>query len=330
MTETLATAAIRAAQAPARVQCTSDSCDSTGGCVNGKLVDGALCSDAGCSGGSYQAAAICTAGKCGATPAPKSCDDGNVCTTDFCDDVKGCKSVVNTAGCSDSNACTKSDSCSGGACSGVKIVCDDGNSCTDDSCDSAKGCEYTPNVVGCNDGDACTTADKCNSGSCKGGAPLVCDDGKVCTDDACDKNKGCTFTNNTVNCDDSNACTTSDKCLTGVCVGGAAPNCDDSNPCTSDACDKIQGCLHSNNSLGCDDGDACTTSDLCSGGVCKGGVAPNCDDANPCTQDSCDKVKSTLMISHAVWGKPRETRGGQPTHGTVGDIKRASKARTWP
>jgi hypothetical protein len=38
---------------------------------------------------------------------------------------------------------------------------------------------------------------------------------------------------------------------------------------------------------GCDDGDACTTADACSGGACVGGAPPTCDDQNPCTDDSC-------------------------------------------
>jgi hypothetical protein len=38
----------------------------------------------------------------------------------------------------------------------------------------------------------------------------------------------------------------------------------------------------------CDDGLACTTVDVCAAGICVGSVSPECDDANPCTQDFCD------------------------------------------
>src|SRR5207253_6869352 len=42
------------------------------------------------------------------------------------------------------------------------------------------------------------------------------------------------------------------------------------------------------NTAPCTDGNACTTADTCGGGVCVGGPAPNCNDANVCTDDSCD------------------------------------------
>ena len=279
--------------------CTTDSCDATGGCTNTKLTNGATCSASGCTGGSFQGSAICTSGVCGNPPTVNSCNDGNPCTTDFCDDLKGCKNVVNTAGCSDGNACTKSDSCSGGACNGVSITCNDGNPCTDDSCDSLTGCAYDPNFANCDDGNACTTNDKCGGGACKGGAAPTCDDSKVCTNDACDPTKGCTFANNTVNCDDLSACTTADKCISGNCVGGPAPDCDDKNPCTSDACDKAIGCTHANNTSPCDDLDACTTNDTCATGACKGGIAPNCDDKEVCTTDTCDKAKGCVNTAVA-------------------------------
>ena len=72
-------------------------------------------------------------------------------------------------------------------------------------------------------------------------------------------------------------------------MGGPPPNCDDANPCTDDSCDPATGCVHENNTDACDDGDPCTVGDVCSGGVCTGGGPRNCDDANPCTDDSCSR-----------------------------------------
>jgi hypothetical protein len=37
----------------------------------------------------------------------------------------------------------------------------------------------------------------------------------------------------------------------------------------------------------CNDGNACTTVDTCSGGACVGGPPPDCDDDNICTDDGC-------------------------------------------
>ena len=41
----------------------------------------------------------------------------------------------------------------------------------------------------------------------------------------------------------------------------------------------------------CDDGNACTKDDACSGGTCVGGSDVNCDDGNGCTLDVCDKLQ---------------------------------------
>ncbi len=46
-----------------------------------------------------------------------------------------------------------------------------------------------------------------------------------CTDDTCAPATGCVYTNNTASCDDGNACTTSDTCSGGTCVGGPPPTC---------------------------------------------------------------------------------------------------------
>jgi hypothetical protein len=67
------------------------------------------------------------------------------------------------------------------------------------------------------------------------------------------------------------------------CVSGL--DCEDSNRCTDQVC--VDGhCQLSFNTVWCDDGDACTTGDVCAQGTCAG-VARDCDDANACTTDSC-------------------------------------------
>ena len=64
--------------------------------------------------------------------------------------------------------------------------------------------------------------------------------------------------------------------------------CDDANPCTADTCLGADGCNHQLLMEGeCLDGDACTIGDHCENGLCVG-QAIDCDDNNPCTEDSCD------------------------------------------
>jgi hypothetical protein len=121
--------------------------------------------------------------------------------------------------------------------------CDDHNPCTDDHCDPHVGCSHTNNTASCSDDDACTTPDVCANGQCQPGAPLVCDDGNVCTDDTCDPAVGCVYTNNSAPCDDGNACTTNDVCADGQCVPGPPKNCDDGNPCNGiEICLPDTGC----------------------------------------------------------------------------------------
>lgn len=100
---------------------------------------------------------------------------------------------------------------------------------------------------------------------------------------------GCVHTPvaNGTGCSDGNLCNGSETCQAGICTSGTPLDCNDNNPCTNDSCDSQSGCQHVNNTAACDDGNACTTGDVCSGGSCAG-TPLDCDDNNPCTTDSCN------------------------------------------
>jgi sugar lactone lactonase YvrE len=70
--------------------------------------------------------------------------------------------------------------------------------------------------------------------------------------------------------------------------------CNDNNACTTDSCDPSQGCKHAGKDGPCSDGDACTEGDACKEGACSPGAAPVCDDGNPCSTDSCDKLQGCV------------------------------------
>ena len=130
------------------------------------------------------------------------------------------------------------------------------------------------------------------------GAATPCDDLNGCTSDVCDPLSGtCTFTATTAACSDGNACSSSDACKAGVCVGTTV-SCDDANACTLDACDVASGsCSHTAASgTACDDGSPCTAGDVCVGATCVGG-ANACNDNNPCTQDFCAVVNAVASCS---------------------------------
>lgn len=264
--------------------CTTDACDSNGGCVNTNNSDPCTDNDF-CTENDY-----CLAGQC--HPGTKrDCNDNNVCTTDVCQPAVGCLHPYNTESCSDEDPCTVTDMCSQGQCVGTGALdCNDNNVCTTDNCVPKVGCVRTNNTNPCTDNSECTLGDICGGGNCIPGSELNCNDNNVCTSDFCVPATGCGHTPLSGNaCSDNNQCTLSDKCQAGACVPGLPDACDDGKQCTLDSCDASTGCLHVNKTGGCDDGNKCTVGDTCQADVCKSGTqALNCDDSNECTSDSCD------------------------------------------
>ena len=115
-----------------------------------------------------------------------------------------------------------------------------------------------------------------------------------CTDDIC-ATGFCEYALNSIVCDDGNACTSVDICVSGECLGVASLNCNDNNECTLDACDPQSGCHNEpQTGMACNDGNACTTTDICEKDVCAG-EATVCDDQNPCTDDSCDEQSGCVF-----------------------------------
>ncbi|MBI2989785.1 MAG: hypothetical protein HYY51_01160 [Candidatus Magasanikbacteria bacterium] len=287
-----------------------ETCDSEKGCQNGSPLvcdDGNECTSDSCEPG------------LGCVYFAAACDDQNPCTLDSCDDIKGCAYKQNNESCSDGepcfdgvcvwkngaqscsyfptsavcedgSECTTGDSCEDGLCLGNPKPCSDGDKCTTDLCDEKTGaCSHKP--IQCFDGKVCTS-DSCDpaTGACSH-KPVVCEaSGNPCTSTLCVEGPGCLEVKlmDGTACTDNNACSTGDACQSGTCLGPTPLNCDDQNPCTDDSCDSESGCVYGFNSIPCEDGNLCNGPETCAGGVCKSGEKLNCDDANPCTDDSCD------------------------------------------
>ena len=228
------------------------------------------------------------------------CGDGNPCTDDTCHPLEGCLQVANAAPCDDDNLCTISDQCANGKCKpGNPVECGDENVCTTDVCSPDSGCVHLLNSVPCDDEDLCTTGDYCHLGECTHKGELQCNDGNSCTNDSCKPETGCAHSANSADCEDGNACTLNDQCDQGWCLGKATPDCNDDNPCTDDSCDPDIGCVHVFNTVPCNDSDACTTGEACANGACLGGGEANCDDGNPCTDDSCVSPTGCVHLPNA-------------------------------
>ncbi len=140
-------------------------------------------------------------------------------------------------------------------------------------------------LLNCDDGDVCTQ-DACSNGVCthsEGSACCItdadCNDNDACTLNDCN-NGQCTFTPSSSACDDNDVCT-NDVCSNGNCIH-ILNTCSDNNSCTLDECSN-GNCTHT--TIVCQDDNPCTT-DLCAGGFCRF-IVKNCNDGNPCTTDAC-------------------------------------------
>jgi len=233
--------------------------------------------------------------------------EGNACTVGKCDSAKALKgedgctySQPEGVICDDNNKCTAGDTCKGGACiSGPAVACNDNNGCTLDKCNASTGkCDYQifPNGINCDDSKPCTTADKCLVGKCVGQLNAFCEDGEPCTADDCDTTGACIHkSNDGAACTDGNACSQDDACGLGKCLAGKQVVCNDNNKCTDDLCDPKAGCVHKPKEVGkaCSDG-ICSKGGKCDAqGKCAGEIG-QCDDDDPCTDDTCTTATGCL------------------------------------
>ncbi len=216
-------------------------------CVPGAPVvcdDAVACTDDTCNEDAGACAFAPNDGRCTATAGGR-CDADSDCQYPTCTAVTCVAGPCETAMCS-GDTCVRTGLCGGGemCCGGscAPAGCDDGNPCTDDSCGGG-GCVNAPNTNACSDGNLCTIGDQCSLGECDPGMPRNCNDGNLCTDDTCAPATGCLHANNTAACDDDNACTPTDRCAAGACVGSGTMVCDDGNGCTTDSCVAPGGCV---------------------------------------------------------------------------------------
>jgi hypothetical protein len=293
--------------------------------------DGDVCTYDVCGGGACTHPATATETTCA--------DDGVACTNDFCAGGKCTHPPVsNGEACADDGLPCTDDACQGGACQhpakAYGAACaDDGLPCTADTCKNGV-CVHLATMGGqpCpEDGDPCTV-DTCTSLGCGHAIdPNKCEIGGVCyaagEGSPTDPCLQCVPATNQTKfsaapgqpCEDGNLCTVNEKCTNGSCSGGVPKDCSGgTTQCGTAACDKTTGaCVFTPKSGPCDDGDVCTASDHCAGGVCTGtpadcspydtqctvGTCSNgicsgvpkpgtCNDGDPCTHnDACDGAK---------------------------------------
>ena len=149
----------------------------------------------------------------------------------------------------------------------------------------------------CDNGLFCDGGEVCVANECAPGTPPTCDDGVNCTVDSCNETTdSCENAPLDSLCDDGAFCNGAETCDPALdCQAGTAPDCDDGVSCTVDSCNEATDSCDNlpDNSL-CDDGAFCNGVETCDPALdCQAGTAPDCDDSNSCTVDSCDEASDS-------------------------------------
>jgi len=100
-------------------------------------------------------------------------------------------------------------------------------------------------------------------------------------------------------CDDNNACTQTDTCQSGVCVGSNPVTCSASMCQVAGTCNPSTGvCSSPTNAQDgstCSDSNACTVGDMCQSGVCKPGANTGCPGVLSISPSSLTTFQSTVV-----------------------------------
>ena len=172
-------------------------------------------------------------------------------------------------------------SCSGVTCPGgdddPTFTACHGGQCVDPRCSVE-----TPEFCGpqtCTSDSECTSPVECGVPSCNVGVCFVrlddglCSDGLVCDVDGCVPDPTMMMMDAGPS-DSGPPCSESET----FCSDGEDDDCDGLIDCRDPDCE----------AEACDDGDNCTTDDVCTDAAVCGGTPVVCDDGNECTDDACD------------------------------------------
>jgi hypothetical protein len=181
--------------------------------------------------------------------------------------------------CNDGLPCTTGDLCTDGNCAGAPVYTD-GLDCTL-NCSVLNGgpIEVLVVLTGCAIDGACWTEHTLNPAN-------PC---QVCEPTRSDSSWSA-LADGTL-CMDNDPCTVKTSCQSGICAGTSL--FEDGDPCTANCAVGPDGEALSiqdtyPDGTACEDGNACTTDDICLFGACLGSDL-SCDDFNLCTLDLCEE-----------------------------------------
>ncbi|MBM4397982.1 MAG: DNRLRE domain-containing protein, partial [Deltaproteobacteria bacterium] len=264
-------------------------------CDSGWEGDGATCADVDeCSADTYPCDknATCTnepgAYICACKPGfegnGKTCADRDECSwIPFpCDPNAECANKPGSFACTCKDGFVGNGATCGECPGGAADPCGGRGECAGTAASPACKCDEGFGGDACEDCVAGLWGPACDQ-PCAGGAENPCNDHGNCSGGMAGTG-ACT-------CYDGFAGDACDACAAGFfaypdCTN--CPQCGDGNVCTDDSCDIVTGCVNAFNTAACDDDNACTLEDTCSGGECLGQVVDCIDDGDPCTEESCD------------------------------------------
>lgn len=170
----------------------------------------------------------------------------------------------------------------GHPCEGNQDCCEN-QICVASQPGAAKRCTACPaGQIPCGNAciPACTASDQCHGAG-------VCDatTGRCTNPPAGDG----------TSCNDGNACTPTDTCVSGSCTGSNPVVCNASDQChDAGVCDRSTGSCSDpakpNDTICNADSNACTIGDSCQNGVCTAGSVPTCQVCNACSGGACQPV----------------------------------------
>ena len=227
-------------------------------------------------------------------PSADACDAEERCTGSANDCPPNLAQPDGTP-CDDGNACTQTDICDSGSCTGTNlVVCAPLDPChATGTCNPLTGAcsnPERPDGTQCDDGNACTQSDACKDGVCDGRAVRDC-----CLTDA--------------ECSDGIACTV-DACVSHRCMNAPlADRCGPTRECGQVLCAPNDPAA---------DGDGCLVQAINEGSYCT-------EDEDPCTIDSC---ASSACVHTSDGSGPRCLLLVPPYRGTLELVSRAQTLET--
>ncbi|MFO0747178.1 MAG: hypothetical protein U1F43_16165 [Myxococcota bacterium] len=207
----------------------------------------------------------CSGGTCGGTPV--SCPSDTTCKTWAPNGTATCTATNVSGGCDDQNAATYNDTCSAGSCAAERAVtCPADTACTSYTPNGTATCTATNSTAACNDGNPATSSDTCFQGLCVG-TPVTCPADTACVCPCPERHRDPHRHPHHRGLRRRQSRHLRRPAARPATCGGTPVTRPTDTLCATYAPNGTATCAVTYTSNACDDGNACTQTDVCSQGV---------------------------------------------------------------